>query len=321
MIADKERLLLKIFHDYYVRNMSQAEIAGRHFVSRQKVQRYLEQGRKENLVEVRVKFPDRMHGQLESELEDKYGLMEVNIADVDGDNPALVRRNIAEMASDYFIRVLKSDMTASIAWSSFVSDMLESAARKVESLREKPRDIHIVLTLGAVAGADPDLQTLDSARRMSGSLAAEIHLLLAPGMTTSSDAWRILMDDPQISEVVDKARHADASFFGVGSVDGDSKLINTLKKVMPDFYPKLRELGVVGDLNGHFFDRDGNSIASELDERLIGLNLDEIKALPMTVGITAGAGKYTAFRAALAGKIFKVVITDYDMARRLMAEK
>lgn len=321
MIADKERLLLKIFHDYYVRNMSQAEIANRHFVSRQKVQRYLEQGRNENLVEVRVKFPDRMHGRLESELEDKYGLLEVNIADVEGDNPALVRRNIAEMASDYFIRVLKSGTTVSIAWSSFVSDMLALAARKMKSMREKPSDIRIVLTLGAVVGADPDLQTLDSARRISASLAAEINLLLAPSMTTSSDAWRVLMGDPQISEVVDMARHADMTFFGVGAVDGDSKLIHTLKKVMPDFYPKIRELGVVGDLNGHIFDHDGNAIVSELDERLIGLTLDEIKALPMTVGITAGTSKYSALRAALTGKIFKVLITDYDMARRLVAEE
>lgn len=322
MIADKERLILKIFHDYYVRNMSQAEIASRHFISRQKVQRFLEQGRNGNLVEVRVKFPERMHGTVESELEDKYGLLEAIVADVDGDyNPAMVMHSISELSSDFFLRILKDDMTVSIAWSNTVSQMLDMAARKVDRLHEKPRSLRVVITLGAVVGSEPDLQTLGASRRLTAVLGGDMRLLLGPGMAATSGALKILMDDPQIADAVAMARHADAAFFGVGSLEGGSKLLGAIARFMPDAVSRLSKLGAVGDISGHLFDRDGNPVASELDDRLIGLGLADIKAMPLTIGLTAGPEKYGALRAALKGKLFKVIVTDVENARRLLAER
>lgn len=321
VIADKERLLLKIFHDYYVRNMSQNEIASRHFISRQKVQRFLELGRNNNLVEVRIKTPERMHGALESELEDKYGLLEAIVADADEENnEAILKRNIAELASDYFIRILTNDMIVCVAWSRFIAEMAEVATRKIGNMREKPKNIRVIQTLGAIADNDPHMQTFDSGRRLAAALDGQLHLMLAPGITASVNAYHALMDDPQIANAVELAKRSQAAFFGIGTLRGESNLLNSLKRVMPEILPKLRRLGVVGDMNGHVFDRHGNPVASELDERLIGLNLHDIKRLPLTVGITSGALKFDALHAALVGKLIKVVVIDVDNARRLMAE-
>lgn len=322
MSADKERLILKIFHDYYVRNMSQGEIAARHFISRQKVQRFLDQGRKENLVEVRVKFPERMHGALESELEDRYGLLEAIIADDGGEaNPAILKRNVAELASDYMLRILKSDMTVSIAWSGFVAEMMELAARKIDLLREKPRNIDLVLTLGGLVGAEPDLESLDASRRLAASIGGKVHLLLAPGVTVAADAWRAVMDDPKMAEVVDLVRRADAAFYGVGALEGGSKLMDSVRQTAPGYLPRLAKMGVVGDINGRFIDRDGVPVETDLDEGLVGLAVADIRSIPLVIGITAGPAKQRALRAALLGKYFKVVVTDVDNARSLMAEK
>ena len=170
MFSGDERLLLKVFHDYYVRNLSQNDIAARHRISRKKVQRYLEQGREHNLVEVKIRFPSRMYGELESELEDKYDLLEAMVADVDNEDPgnrAIMIRNAAEMASDYFWRVLSHDMTVSVTWSGHVTETLDSARRKLSAVREKPRNAAFVLTLGSVVGSLPDMETLESARHLS----------------------------------------------------------------------------------------------------------------------------------------------------------
>lgn len=322
VLADKERLMLKIFHDYYVRNMSQSEIAARHFVSRQKVQRFLEQGRNDNLVEVRIKFPERMHGRLESELEDKYGLLEVIVADVDPEyNHAMLRRDVAEFAADYFLRVLSRGMVISMCWSTFIAEMTDVVCRKVASLREKPADIDIVQSLGAIIDNDPEFQVYDSSRRLAASLNARLHLIMAPGIAASTGAYHALMDDPQIAGVLELARRSDAAFFGIGSVDGESNLMRSLARVMPAMIPELKRHGVVGDLNGRFFCMEGNPIESELDERLIGLSLDEVKALPLAVGVTGGPEKYEALRAAVVGGLVKTVVTDINNARRLVEDK
>lgn len=321
MIADGERLLLKIFHDYYVRNMSQTEIAERHHISRKKVQRLLDQGREENLVEVKIRFPSRMHGELESALEDKYDLLEAIVSDTGGDDAgdrAMTIRNAADMAADYFLRVLAHGMTVSIAWSDHVAQTLEVASRKVGALREKPKNVAFVLTLGAVIGSDPDIQTLEATRRLSNALNGEVHALIAPSVATTADVQRALMCEPQIAEIMRLARGAGAAFFGIGSMEGDSRQLPMVRRLMPEIADKLAALGAIGDINGHFFDADGEPVASELDERLVGLTIRDIKNLPLTVGVATGAKKHDAIKALLKGRVLKVLVTDVTNARRLV---
>lgn len=320
MIADKERLLLKIFHDYYVRNLSQNEIAERHLISRKKVQRYLEKGRSDNLVEVKIRFPSRMYGELESALEDKYDLLEALVADVDehDDGGAMMLRNVSDMASDYFLRVLSPGMTVSLTWSRHVALMMDIASRKVDTLREKPKNVMLVLTLGAVMGGAPDLRTLEAARLLANGLNGEIQIMMAPSITTSSDIQRAIMDEPQIYGIVEMARKADVAFFGIGSITGDSLQLPMVEQLMPEVAERLRTLGAVGDINGHFFDAGGNPVYSELDERLVGLTIEDIKAMPLTVGIATGANKTEAIRSALTGRLLKVLVVDVDNARKLV---
>ncbi len=323
MIADNERLLLKIFHDYYVRNLSQNDIAARYRISRKKVQRFLEKGRADNLVEVKIRFPARMHGELETALEDKYDLAEAIVADIDEDdanNRAFMIRNISDMAADYFWRVIANDMTVSVTWSEHVAGMLDSAMRKIDTVREKPKNTTFVLTLGAVIGSLPDLETLEAARHLSSALGGDLQVLMAPNMTASSGVQKAFMDEPQISAVLEMARKADAAFFGIGSI-GDSRQVPMVHQLMPEVEKKLKKLGAIGDINGHFFDADGNPVKSELDDRLVGLTIEDIRAMPLTVGIATGRGKYTAVKSLLKGGVLKVLATDVESAKRLAAEK
>lgn len=324
MIADNERLLLKIFHDYYVRNLSQNDIALRHLISRKKVQRFLEKGRNENLVEVKIKFPSRMYGELESELEDKYGLLEAMVSDGDedeADSHSIMLRNVSELTSDYFIRVLTHDMTVSVTWSGHVAEMMDMAYRKVGTLREKPKNTRIVLTLGTIMGGEPDLETMEAARRLSDALGGELKILMGPGITISSDVHRALLSDPEIIRVIDMARRADVAYLGIGAMTGASRQLPVVERIMPDITKRLKKLGAVGDVNGHFFDGDGNPVPSELDDRLLGLNIPDIKAMPITVGIATGTAKHEAIKAALRGGIVKVLATDVTNARKLVAAK
>jgi Transcriptional regulator, contains sigma factor-related N-terminal domain len=322
MIADSERLLLKIFYDYYVRNLSQNDIALRHRISRKKVQRFLEKGREDNLVEVKIRFPSRMHGELESALEDKYDLLEALVADVDTDevnNRAFMIRNVSDMAADYFLRVLTHDMTVSVTWSAHVAGMLDSALRKLDSVRERPKNVRFVLTLGAVIGSLPDLETLEATRHLASALNGDLQVLMAPNMTTSSDVQKVFMDEPQISSVMDMARNAEAAFFGIGAATGDSRQMPMVQQLMPEVARELVKLGAVGDINGRFFDAMGNPVASELDRRMVGLSIQDIRSMPLPVGIATGPGKYEAIKAILTGRVLKVLVTDVENARRLVA--
>ena len=68
-----------------------------------------------------------------------------------------------------------------------------------------------------------------------------------------------------------------------------------------------------------YFDARGRRVISDLDERVIGLTLDEInKKVQLVVGVAGGAAKYEAIQAALEVDLVHVLVTDHVTAQRLL---
>ena len=64
---------------------------------------------------------------------------------------------------------------------------------------------------------------------------------------------------------------------------------------------ELRAAGAVGDIGARFFDRHGRPVAHELNDRLIGLTLEEIGRIGVRVAAAAGPEKHTALARGAAG--------------------
>ena len=82
--------------------------------------------------------------------------------------------------------------------------------------------------------------------------------------------------------------------------------------------PALRSAGAVGDVCIRFFDSSGRHIDSELDDRVLGIAADTLRAIPRRVAVAGGTRKSTAIRAALSGGWVNVLITDLQVARGLI---
>ncbi len=81
--ADDQRLMVKVARKYYEEEMTQAAIAEFYGVSRQKVQRLLDQGKKGGIVRIVLFAPLHLHEKLESDLESLYGLRETVVVDTE----------------------------------------------------------------------------------------------------------------------------------------------------------------------------------------------------------------------------------------------
>jgi DNA-binding transcriptional regulator LsrR (DeoR family) len=82
----------------------------------------------------------------------------------------------------------------------------------------------------------------------------------------------------------------------------------------------LLQQGAVGDICLRFFDEQGNIIHSEIDERVLGITLEQTRKIDRVVGVTGGPYKDRAIRAALLGKLVNVLITDHLSAKKLLKE-
>ena len=81
----------------------------------------------------------------------------------------------------------------------------------------------------------------------------------------------------------------------------------------------LLKNGVVGDIALRFFDAQGQPVHSEIDNRVIGITLDQLQRTRRVVGIAGGPTKFQAVLGALRGKLINVLITDSVTAERLLS--
>ena len=81
---------------------------------------------------------------------------------------------------------------------------------------------------------------------------------------------------------------------------------------------QLETLGAVGDIALRFFDIDGCAVKHEICDRMIGLDLNQIKKIPRVMGVAGGDEKFEVIQAALRGKLISVLVTDDHTATRLL---
>jgi lsr operon transcriptional repressor len=85
-------------------------------------------------------------------------------------------------------------------------------------------------------------------------------------------------------------------------------------------FEALRDLGAVGDVSARFFDADGAPVLGAVDDRVIGLTLEQMRRIPTRVGIAGGAEKRLPLSTALRTGLVNVVVTDIDSARAVLTE-
>jgi DNA-binding transcriptional regulator LsrR (DeoR family) len=77
--------------------------------------------------------------------------------------------------------------------------------------------------------------------------------------------------------------------------------------------------GAVASVGCLFFDAEGRPCPSPLDRRTIGISHDQLKAVPLRVGLAAGTKKLDATLALARGRVLDVLIVDAPLARSLLA--
>lgn len=316
---DQDRLLVKAARLYFESDMTQAEIADRMRLSRQKVQRLLDLAKEKGVVRIVIEPLMGIHDDLERALEERFGLREAVVVETSAyDHEATVAREVGVAAAEYLLRVVRPKERIVISWGGALLGM-------VNALRRHPhrdmRGITVIQGLGAVVDPSRDTHSTELARRLAHFLGGQAMPLPAPGVAGSSQARNAFLHDPLVARVLEAARSADLAFVGIGAPRQDSILIREGSIVRWAELEALKKKGAAGDINLRYFDREGRAIPSDLDDRVIGLTLDDFRRVPHVVGVAGGAAKLGAIRGALEGKLIHVLITDNITVLKLLEEK
>ena len=304
------RLLYRIAQAYYVQDLTQQEIAERFGLSRSKVSRLLDQARRERIVTIVLEPPPSGAPHLESRLERRYGLDEAIVATVtDPDNLLSTARELAPAAAAYLLRCVRGREVIATAGGTSLRAMVDALPA-----RSFP-GVTVVQMVGGMGPSSAPEHSTELARRLSQKLEARLVLLPAPGLVASSELARALRTDAQIENVLTLAANADIALVGIGLLTPESAL---LYHGTVDQLDTLNRAGAVGNIAYRCIDAEGKPLRTEFDERIVGLTLEQLAAIPRVVAIAGGRPKHQVIEAALKSGVINVLITDEGTAEALL---
>jgi len=308
------KLMYRVARDYYQRNLTQQEIANKFGISRIMVSRLLARSIDEKIVEIRLHIPDDPIFDVERKLEEKFGLREAIVVQCPSDDYDRVLDCLGEAAGEYLLRILQENETISVSWGKTLLAM-------VNNMRKSNfPETRITQMIGGLGYPEEDMSGTELVRRLANMLNAKARLLNSPGIVRTSEICRALKAEPQVNHTLKIARNADIALVGIGSFSSDSIFRKTDVFFTEEDNEYLDKMGAVGDISLRFFDAEGNFIDGAVNERVVGLTVDEIREIPRVVGIAGGSHKRSTIGAALKTGLLSVLITDKEIAGILLNE-
>jgi DNA-binding transcriptional regulator LsrR (DeoR family) len=311
---EEQRLLAKVSKLYYEEGFTQDEIIGRLNLSRSKISRLLQQAREQGVVQITVIPPEHLYSDLEDAIEKRYGLQEVVVVEVQkNEKRDIIARELGSAAARYLERVVGAGMIVGVSWGLTLHSMV-AALRGVE----RAISVKVVQVIGGLGQPEAEVHATELCRRLARLLGCQPILLPAPGIVANKQVREVMLADPYVRQAVVLFDGLDVAFVGIGSPSEDSLLMKGGSILTQEELSEVLQRGAVGDIALRFFDRDGIAVQSEVDQRVIGITLEQLKAVPRVIGVAGGIDKFQAIAGALRGKLVNALITDSITAEKLL---
>lgn len=308
-IADPELLAVRIAELYYDENKTQDEIGAILGVTRWKVGRILTRAREQGIVRIEIVHPRARRLSVERELRERFGLKDAVVVPLSED----LRSTIARAAADYLTALRPVPRTLGISWGRTLDDVAHHLGLGWST------GVNVVQINGGVS--------LNKRAGTASTTAAEIArkghgqavLLPSPAILERLETKRAIEGDRTVAAVLARASAADAYLYSAGVADESSVLVETGYLGREDVAELVRK-GAVGDVVGRYIDANGNPVDPGLDERTVGLGLDELRRSDTAILVVAGEAKHPIARAVVTSGLCSVIVTDEATAAALLEE-
>jgi DNA-binding transcriptional regulator LsrR (DeoR family) len=103
----------------------------------------------------------------------------------------------------------------------------------------------------------------------------------------------------------------------LGSLESDLIYSRAGLVSAPEF-AHLQAIGVVGDICGRFFDLEGRPLRSMFEQRVVGIELEDLRRAGVSIGVAGGEEKVAPLLGVLRGKHVNGIVTDEQTALEIL---
>ncbi|MEL6203775.1 MAG: sugar-binding transcriptional regulator [Pseudomonadota bacterium] len=307
------RMIARVAQMYHVEGRRQADIANHLHLSQATVSRMLKRAVAEEIVRTTIVAPSGTYAELELALRSQFGLSEAIVVECAEDRDGAIMARIGEAAAHFLEATLRDGEIIGVSsWSETILKMVENI-HPMKSARAR----YVVQTLGGMGDPTVQIHANHLTARLARLTGAEARLLSAPGVTSSLAAKQALMDDQFVRETQALFQQITLAIVGIGAMQPSNMLARSGNVFSSRELAEIEVAGGVGDISLRFFNSGGGLVKTPLDERVIGMSLEELAQIDRVIALAGGQAKVGAIRSALKMDIIDILVTDKFTAERL----
>ncbi|MDO9378115.1 MAG: sugar-binding domain-containing protein [Nocardioidaceae bacterium] len=313
--SEQIRLVTKVARLYHSHGVRQVDIAQRLHISQSRVSRLLQAAEDQGIVRTVVAFPEGVHGELEEEIERRYGLAEVHVVDVAADEEPGLLRDLGEAMAD----VVASSLTGvrTIGYTSWSRSLREMVASLPPVRADVDQVVELIGDLGPPAVQHEAARSTQRLAQLTGATAT---FLRVPGVVQDARLRSALLDqDPYARSVLASLDSIDLALVGVGTCHIVAPLTAGDNFFTEEQLALARGLGAVGEVNLRFIDAQGERILTPLDDLVVGVSAEQLRGARRRLAVAGGSSKHAAILATVRGGWIDGLVTDMWTAEALLA--
>jgi deoxyribonucleoside regulator len=179
------------------------------------------------------------------------------------------------------------------------------------------KSLTVVQAMGSVDSNVSVFDAQEIGRVMAHRLGGVFLSLNTPAFIPEKRTRDALLQLAQVRNVHDNLDRARVALVGLGTL-ANSVFVErgTLDATM---IRELERAGAVGEVCGRFIDARGNECATAWRDRVISVQIEQLRKIPQVIGVVSGSDRSPAILAAIAGKIIKSLVIDEVGAAALLA--
>ena len=308
----EEQLNTRIAWYYHIIEMTQQQIADRFGLTRVRVNKALANCRETGIVQIRINSKLASCVRLEHELQSRYALQEVIVVPTSEKDEHLFRV-LAVGAGPYLHDLLTDKCSFGVGWGRTLrSTVRETRGRNLPSMT-------VVSLMGAL-NSGSGYNTIAIASSFAKLFNSQTYYYLAAPIYADSEELRdMIVAQEGIQAIYEKARNVDLALVTGGDLTDRSTMLE-LGLISRKEADELKAAGAVGDLLGHYLDKDGNEVDHPLNRRVVALSLEDLRSIKRIILVAGGLYKADIIRAILRRQLIHVLVIDEATAQVLVGK-
>ncbi|KRK45242.1 sugar-binding transcriptional regulator [Dellaglioa algida] len=309
---EKIKQMLLISHLYYEKNMGQVEISKKIGLSRPTISRSLQTAKEMGLVKIQIENPFVDFKELEQQLSDKYKA-KISIVPTNYKGETTALNSVGMFAAEYLSRIIKPEDIIGIGWGKTV----HAVTKHIE--KRNILGVQAVQLKGSVSFENERTYAYESITELAKAFNTQARYLPLPTIFDNVETKKMVEKDRFIKSILDLGRQANIAIFTVGVIGKDALLFHL--GYLNDEQKMELESKAVGDIASHFIDEKGEIVSQELDDRTIGIQLEDLKKKEHSIVVASDVEKAAGVNAVLKAGYANTAVIGSSLAQNLIDYK